>query len=305
MELSLVFLTAAMFACSVARVMRCPETTCRLKLCNDLPHRDIVRDDFSPNMLRADGVDMGGAFCYPQDRSSPLQLVDVKFGEAMASVQKSGDPLMKISDFPDVSRPFPSNYFQVIKMPSGLEKITRKKARCNQFEKTDNLCIVLPIRSYRVKRPDEFTGRKRRGGADDCVALRVEAKKLQVEMLWNNTLSNIDLKVFEPTGIRISRLRKKSPSGGHLNTDVTAGCPRILRPGEQHRETVSCDIDKVPPSGVYNVIAFLAGNCRNARKPLKVCLRVSVDRMVMRNTCQIYEWGEASPRKVFSFTFRM
>ena len=43
--------------------------------------------------------------------------------------------------FPDVYAPFPSNYFQFIKVPSKLEKITRKKAREKQFDKT----VVHPL----------------------------------------------------------------------------------------------------------------------------------------------------------------
>ena len=301
MKLSNIILTVAMFACALAKVMRCPETNCRLKLCNNFFHDVVVRDDFNGNMLRADGIDMGGTFCYPRARSTPRQLVNVELGEAMVSVQESENPLVKISDFPGVHPAFPRNYFQVIKTDSGLEKITRKKASGNQFEKTDNLCIVLPIKSYRMKRPDGAISGKRYGDVNDCVALRVQAKRLQFEMVWNNT-DDIDFTVREPSGFFITRSRKESPSGGRLNTDVAPGCTDRVIPGEQYRETVSWEIDQAPPSGMYTANASLFGvGCGNG--PVKVCLRVSVDGMLMEKRCKVIDGG--SSRKSFSVHFRI
>ena len=303
MMLSLFVIAVAFFSCSLAQVAKCPSKTCRLKLCNALLRQNLERPDYSANMLRGNGIDMGGAFCFPLLGSRPRPLVEVKLGEASVSIRKSGGPLVKITKFPGVSPAFPSNYFRVKKMPSGLEKITRRKARGNQFEKTDNLCIVLPITSFRFVGPDGSVSSPRTGGFNDCIAIRVQAMRFQFEVVWNNT-DDVDLKVVEPTGFRIGRDNRDSPSGGRFNTDVGVDrCSLPLIPGERSRETISWDIDEVPPTGTYIAIGRLHKSCGNG--PVKVCLRVSLNGMVAKQKCRVISPGEPSARLYISEKFGM
>lgn len=303
MKIAFAFIVAALIGCSVAASAKCPASTCKLALCNDMLRAPTVRPNYSGNMLRGNGVNMGGALCYPRARSTPRRLVQVKLGQAKVSVQKSGNPLVAISTFPGVTPAFPANYFTVIKMPSGSEKITRRKASGNQFEKTDNLCIELPVKSYRMERPDGSISRKTTGGADDCVAIRVQAMKLMYEMVWNNT-DNIDFKVVEPTGERISRRNTVSSSGGRFHTNVGWDrCGLSLIPGELSRETVSWDIDEVPPTGVYTAIAKLDASCGNG--PVKATLRVTLNGVVMKQRSKIIHPDSPSKRQFFSVGFSM
>ena len=283
---------------------KCPEVTCRLAICDEIFRNVSVRPNFSGNMLRPDGVEMGGSLCFPRSSTRPLPMIHVRIGEAKVSVQESGTPLANITSFRGVVPPFPSKYFGVVKTLSGLEKLwRRRRARGNQFEKTDNLCVVLPVQSYRVVKRGGITGKKRIGGDKDCVAIRVQAKKLMFEMVWNNT-DDVDLKVVEPTGVRISRLRKVSPSGGRFNTDVGGGrCMGPLIPGEVSRETVSWDIDQAPPNGVYIAIARLFFGCGNG--PVKVCLRVSFDGILKKRSCKIIDPNDRFSRQFFTVGFRM
>ena len=274
-------------------------STCRLFLCRNLLRDPTKRNNGAGNELRGNGVSMGGAFC---NRLRPL--VDVSIGEALVTKAKSGDPFVPISSYSPagLTHPFRKNTFITIVQGSGSTKMGRKKVRGNQNELMDDLCVTIPILSYRnTLKSGEVGPLITTSSAQDCISMRVKAAILQFELEWDS-LDDIDFKVVEPTGVRLSRRRQTSPSGGRFKSDGGTGrCDFKVIPGETTRETVTYPVGSTPPSGIYTLIGRRFNGCMKGKTTLT--MRAVLNGIVIKTRSR--EFPEEMPSRAAFFSMRI
>ena len=226
--------------------------TCRLFLCN-LGRFPSKRNNGEENELRGTGIAMGGVFC---DRLRPM--VDVTIGEALVTTVMSGDPFVPISSYspPGLTRPFKKNTFITIVDVTGSTRLARRKVRGNQNELMDNLCVTIPVLSYRKTFKSGTVGPLITTSSEqDCISMRVKAAILQFELEWDSP-DDVDFKVIEPNGKKISSFRSRSPTGGRFKSDTFGGrCGDRFTPGKTKKETVTYPVGSTPLSGTYTLRA--------------------------------------------------
>ena len=259
--------------------------TCRLFLCKNLGGSSpSKRTNGQETELRGNGIAMGGAFC---DRLRPM--VDVTIGEALVTTVMSGDPFVPISSYspPGLTRPFKKNTFITIVDVTGSTRLARRKVRGNQNELMDNLCVTIPVLSYRKTFKSGTVGPLITTSSEqDCISMRVKAAILQFELAWDS-LDDLEFRVTEPSGKKLSLNRRRSPTGGVFKSDTTSGnCKNVPVPGKTKREVVTYPIGSTPLSGIYTLRAKRFSGCMKGKTTL--ILRAVLNGIVIKTKSRVF-----------------
>lgn len=187
----------------------------------------------------------------------------ISTGEARVQPIKGKSKLVPISKYnPDgLSNKFRKDYFFAdgIFFPDlpGRRGIARRGNVGNQDDFADDLCVVLPIKSYQTVNSKGKTKTVSKTGKNDCVSFRTVAPFLVIEMTWVSS-DDFDVFVTEPDGNVISFKKPVSKkTGGRLNNDHAGGCGTFEVGKEQVRYLKTDNA----MSGDYKVTVRHKKNC--------------------------------------------
>lgn len=193
----------------------------------------------------------------------------LKTGEAEVHPAKDRSqmppPFVRISKYrpPGLKPRFPKDYFslQRINFPPipGEKGFARKGSVGNQEDFVDDLCVLIPIKSYTVmtEQQEEVKNVRTRERAD-CLSVRTIAPLLLVELTWNSG-DDLDLSIREPNGNVIDFRKRKSSTGGRLIGDQNPGRCREQAPNG--REQIRWLRSDSPESGDYKITIRHFENC--------------------------------------------
>lgn len=153
----------------------------------------------------------------------------------------------------------------------------RRKAKGNQKDFLDDICVILPIRSWDILKPDGSILRTiSRSKPGDCVAYETRYPMVLVELQWDSS-DDLDLELVEPDGDLVNRGNPESEAG-RLNNDNNVGACGIVPAG---KEAIIYDSRKraLIESGKYTVTVRHFNNCGNGRT--QWMLRVMVHDIVI------------------------
>lgn len=193
---------------------------------------------------------------------------------------QSPRPFVKISQYSPagLSPRFSKKYFGLQEISAfppipGEKGISRKGSRGNQEDFVDDLCVILPVKSYDLfKENGSLDRRVRTKQRNDCVSFRSSAPTILIELTWDNS-DDLDVSVKEPNGNVLSFRKPNSASGGRLILDQNVG-----RCGEDPdgREQVRWGREGSPDRGTYEVTVRHFSNC-NSTPPTNWFLAVIID----------------------------
>lgn len=107
--------------------------------------------------------------------------------------------------------------------------------------------MILPIREYATQPKNNARSVKVRPERTACVAFRITAPALHVELHWNSS-DDFDLNLVEPDGDMIGLLNQRKTEAGKLNGDNSKGF---------------CNINL--PKGKENIVYFPGGPIERGR----------------------------------------
>lgn len=168
---------------------------------------------------------------------------------------------------------FPKRFFRFYPLQFVPEEtgVGRLRTKGNQQDFLDDLCVVLPIRSYGVVEKDGSITRVSGGSPRQCVSFRTRNPMVLIELSWDSA-DDFDLEITEPSGTVVSR---DAPDAGvgELNNDNNVGACAIMIPAG--KEAVLYRQEDELMSGDYTATIKHFNNCGGGRTRYR--LRVIVD----------------------------
>jgi len=186
-----------------------------------------------------------------------------------AKVKAAGSSLTKISKYSPagLNQNFSPSFFKAFSIPmTGTSGVGHEVPQQNQNKFLDNLCVVLPLRSYqKLNGAGALIDNVHTSDPKDCIKFTTTVPKLLFELTWN-TADDLDLHVIEPNGFEIFFGDRVSPvTGGELLEDDNVGiCGTTEKEDGLERVFYASD-GALCEEGEYTIRAQHWNNCGNGK----------------------------------------
>lgn len=254
---------------------------CQFRMCR-LGDRSL-RPKGTFTFMRAPFTSLSGVICLPGQN-----VTNLRSGEAMVA-QKNDPNMVPISKFspPGLMPNFRKRFFRFfpLQFVPNEQGIGRLPTVGNQQDFLEELCVVLPIRSYDLVEGDKVT-RVGPGGRRQCVSFRSRNPRVLVELSWDSS-DDFDLEVTEPSGMVVTRENPDAGNGKFNNDNLVGLCGTGIPAG---KEAVLYRQDRELIPGDYTATIRQFNNCGQGRTRYRL-------RIIMDGKVVIFRTGFANEPK--------